>query len=590
MGRARTRSQQVLKTDTAISNTAAENAYLKEKNAELAKALAETQILNKHMLDDRNYIRKELFGATLRIKKLENYINNIDVSVRETINCIFALSGHATEIVNFVTCSRRIAETSLSNLNQPSNKSQSCSLNRTQAVKPMIDGHVIYSPTINLRRVNPNSSSELQSRRSTNNLQNVESDYDDDTGQDDNNLSANNSFEQRSSANRQYRHISERRALSDVNADLESNEEHSETSTHSEDIQLSINDMRRLSTVQEEEMGSSLSLSNRGNSSSNNGRSHNLPGATGQVPLLSGVFRDVRVYLSPVDPLPHITKVRGSSKSHKFKSSDVHASRSPEAGPSSRENVNMNDEVQEENVETNNSNLLNTFPKGTCSSTPITSFVCNQSTTLNVGNSSVENHSTNTHTRKRRRTTVHTNPKKLVFNKASQSDINTSCLTDDDPLEGPSHLLDSTRVNKLHTLSQLGLSPISAVNRTDTVLSENRESSEGNASTSKTQENIFVTRRKLERRKSVVVSTKVGRMGSVRFARSPQEISFQRNRKTTLQTSPISDNCTPSSLSAQSQSNNSSGQSPKRKGRPKRAAAKQNFAEPSLRKKLRRSK
>ncbi|KAK5641541.1 hypothetical protein RI129_010088 [Pyrocoelia pectoralis] len=496
MGRTRTRSQQVLKTETAASNTAAENVYLKEKNAELAKALAETQILNKHMLDDRNYIRKELFGATLRIKKLENYINNIDVSVRETINCIFALSGHATEIVNFVTCSRRIAETSLSNLNQTS-KSQSCSMNRTQAVKPMIDGHVIYSPTINLRRVNPNSS-ELQSHRSTNNLQNVESDYDDDPGQDDNNLSGNNSFERRSSANRQYRHISERRALSEVNADLESNEGNSETSAHSEDIQLSINDMRRLSTVEEEQM----SLSNRQNSSSNNGRSHNLPGAAGQVPLLSGVFRDVRVYLSPVDPLPHITKVRGSSKSHNFKSSDVHASRSPEAGPSSRENINMNDEVQEENVETNNSNLMNKFPKGTCSSTPITSFGCSQSTsTLNVGNSSVENHSTNTRARKRRRTTDHTNPKKLVFNKASQSDINASCLTDDDPLEGPSHLLDSTCVNKLHTLSQLGLSPISAVNPTDTVLSENRESSEGNAGTSKKQENNFVTKEKWKKGK-----------------------------------------------------------------------------------------
>lgn len=590
MERSQKRSQRISKDQKGISPSAAvsENVFLKEKNSELTKALAETQMLYKRTTDERNYLQKELFGATLRIKKLENYIKNIDASARDSLTYIVTLSNHCTEILNSVNCAKRIAnmDLSLTNFNQTANKSRSHSVNKTQAVKPMIDGHVIYSPTINLRRVNENSFAEVRTRRTASNLQAVANDYIDDDSRDHNeDLQVNNSFERRSPNRSSYMQNSEHQSHVESNNELDGADENSEGSVNSEDVQLNI-DMR-LSTIEEDEMENGLGLSSRRHSLANSSRSHALTAGNGQIPLLSGVFRDVRVFLSPVDPLSKITTIRGSSKSYKYKPSDIQHSRASEAGPST-ENIDMNDEMQQENIEPNS--LINMFPKGSCTSTPITSFMFNQSTSsLNVANNSVENQSANLRKKKGRRTTDRSNPKKLLFGTSPSKAVTRSA--NDDPLEGPSNLLDTYDYNKLHAMSQLGLSPISALNAsslpTDATQSESTGAPMPKKSILKKRSNDFVTNRKSERKKSTVVSTKVTK----KTTSPPEKNSFQnainvslrRRKQLTLLVSPKSTDSTPKS----SQSHSTS---PSKRLRPKRAASKANLKEPSLVKKLRRSK
>ncbi|KAB0792945.1 hypothetical protein PPYR_12565 [Photinus pyralis] len=581
MERSQKTSQRFSKDQKGTSPS--ENVFLKEKNTELSKALAETQTLYKRTTDERNYLQQELFSATLRIKKLENYIKKIDASARDSLTYIVTLSNHCTEILNSVNCAKRIAnmDLSLTNFNQTRNKSMSHSVNKTQAVKPMIDGHVIYSPTINLRRVNENTFAEVCTRRTASTMQAVQNDYSDDDSRDhDGDMQVNDSFERRTRTNRQtYGQNPEQQ--SHVEASNEGTDENSEGSVDSEDVQLNI-DMR-LSSIEEEEIDS-LALSSRRHSLANSGRSH----GTGQIPLLSGVFRDVRVFLSPVDPLSKITTIRGSSKSNKYKPSDIQHSKASEAGPST-ESIDLNDERQQENIEPNS--LVTVFPKGSCTSTPISSFIYSQSTsTLNAANTSAENQSAISRKKKGRRTVDRSNPKKLHFGASPSKAGNRSAS--DDPLEGPSNLLDTYDYNKLHTMSQLGLSPISALNvsslPTDATPSESPAAPMSKKGILKKQSNEFVTNRKSERKRNTVVSSKV----SKKALNSPPEknsfqnainVSLRRRKQVTLLSPPKSSDST--AKSSQSHSASLS-----KRSRPKRAASKVNLKEPSLVKKLRRSK
>ncbi|XP_018322289.1 uncharacterized protein LOC108734990 isoform X3 [Agrilus planipennis] len=164
--------------EAADSIASAEHNYLKNKNMELAKALAQSKSDFTQVLAERDYLQRELLGANLHIKKLEKYIDIIEDSTKNTFNKIVGCSSDITKALQTIHLAKKITKKLESNLKDVSDasilqmsmdhkvgKESSPSIHnnspnlqthhsKTHAVKPMVSGHVIFRPIISLRRVN----------------------------------------------------------------------------------------------------------------------------------------------------------------------------------------------------------------------------------------------------------------------------------------------------------------------------------------------------------------------------------------------------------------------------------------------------
>ncbi|KAK4873704.1 hypothetical protein RN001_013064 [Aquatica leii] len=428
-----------------------ELAHLQDKNLELAKALADTKDLYKQTVKERNYFQKESFAASIRIKKLENYINNIDTAARETINAVITLSNHTSDILRYTSASKRIKNTSDEFNSSNCEKQRYSSPNKMQVVKPMISGHVILRPTINLRRVNEISLEELENNLRRSSGENA--------GQ--NNSPGNESFRNVSNVN-VSRGRSDRQYLDD-DEDEESNHELDE-SVHSSNDLMEMNN--HLSSIEEErdsdidEHAPSLARRNSLSTNRNDSASINLPSTSAQMPLLSGVFKEVRVYLSPVDPHSNVTKSRGSNKSRFKRTSVMQSSRLTDTLPSNSHADNLN--TPEQDQDENYMCTSNSFRAPACSSMLCQST--NMSNKSNFGSDrACDANRIDSNNKSRRHTEIFHTPKKLSFTTQSTHNGNRLLTDDFDPLEGPSNLLDSYEPNKFETLSGLGLTPVSKV-------------------------------------------------------------------------------------------------------------------------------
>ncbi|KAF5306848.1 hypothetical protein FQA39_LY00078 [Lamprigera yunnana] len=418
-----------------------ETSHLKAKNVELAKALAESKTLYAQALRERDYFQKQFFSASLRVTKLEAYIDKIDAAAQSTINTLVKLSDYATEIVRYTNISKVPIniDKSLHSLSPISSKESISSEHKTQAVKPMISGHVILRPTVNLRRVNEISIEEIQRLQSDNN-----------SAQRTEDILRGNAVQQ------------------NVN---EIDDELIDQPLNSSDVEFERNShffsLDTIAEDQESHLNINIPMNNRQSSSASNRSSVaaiSLPTTSAQLPLLSGVFKEVRVYLSPMDSHSNITRARGTGGRSLVKtSSESQSSHSNKNVSLMSLNNNLN--ATEKNQSENRLDLMNAFRGASCTSTPVQTFTVNGNETPNfqnfydcnngnINNSDLANDNKKWLEEQRQHTECCSYPKKHIFSRPSN---NTLSNIDCDPLEGPSNLLDTINSHKLEVLSKLGL-------------------------------------------------------------------------------------------------------------------------------------
>ncbi|KAK9739776.1 BTB/POZ domain [Popillia japonica] len=262
-----------------------ENQSLKEKNEELARVLADTKMEYQKLMQTKLEMHQHLHTADSEKIAYKEFIIRLGLEMREYIQQFFSLTEQLTNMLNKINLV--VQSPTLSNeIINPSparNSSSNTSANRTMTVMPMVSGHTILSPKINLPRVSVRQLTELMHP-------NVPEEVDDNMETDEIEFADNV--------------LSNREDLSEEN--IESNND-----GHTD----------RLETLREED-----------ESRSNISSSH---------PLLSGVFKDIKVYITPMTS-PHLMPFkkkrhrRSSNREPNRSSSSAHSSITNSINDSSR--------------------------------------------------------------------------------------------------------------------------------------------------------------------------------------------------------------------------------------------------------------
>ncbi|KAF2901259.1 hypothetical protein ILUMI_04926 [Ignelater luminosus] len=541
----RTKPQNNMEPSITGDLYAAEVKFLKEKNANLAKALSDSKIAYSHIVAERDMIQQELFLMKMRYTKLLSFIKDVDLSARACMNTIVSSSSYITNILqltNNATVKLKNESTrNTSNSFFNNNVYTSPEGHKMSAVKPMIDGHVIFRPTINLRRVNELSQAELRSHETSPNVNSTEN-ISASSRSFDNNLNNSN-------GTNTFRSVRPRMEVNPLTETPSNHEELSreymdEENANSSEGTSSINN--GLDTVNEEEEDD-LEETRQEMLGSTNTNSLNMQGNNAQVPLLSGVFRDVRVYLSPMqnttqctDLRQHINTERGSGKTNTLsrRSSSVHLPRSGErlsnssmglihASTEHRRNMNFGNNEEENMSNSSNDSPENSFDSALqpslLSSTrislpkpghsPLKTASPNWNCVLKRRRSSnCLNRSENSNCSAREEQHLVENGKRLSLLNNNQPSTSSSVNTDYDPLEGPSSLLDSQNgdtVQKNSFLESVGLVSLNSI-----------PSSTPESNTRNTRKTKQVTQRKIIEKRKSVISSKVAKVMLTRMSLS----------------------------------------------------------------------
>lgn len=124
-----------------------EKRYLKAKNRDLAKKLAESQVTIQTVTKERNVLQRKFIEERTENTTLKNILVRVKAASHLGMSHIVSISNIFTDIITQitpVTC----------NQNVPANPEKSP--HKTQTVKPMVSGLTISKPTIKLQRLSDN--------------------------------------------------------------------------------------------------------------------------------------------------------------------------------------------------------------------------------------------------------------------------------------------------------------------------------------------------------------------------------------------------------------------------------------------------
>lgn len=394
-----------------------ENIELKKTNLELAKGNEKLkESFSQFSLEKTELLKKLLCSESRRRTvqcEFENYISNIDDSAKACIESVVTLSNHLPQLLELTNSAKFFLKSEFSNKNSSLlETSNSPDLYKTQVVKPMVGGHIIQRPVIHLPRINLGDLEAAQILSSS--LPNVT-----------------------------------RRKVRTTNTTDQPPEEEYE---NNEDESESLEDLRtthraELSTVEElgEDEESTLPLENRQTPSLRSQPTSIRLSQDSSTPLLSGFFRDVRLYVSPtrtdfMNLHPNITRLKRSSKFNKHKKS---------ANTSEEYSVNKLDNLQSSS-NCNNSSVTNNKEES-----PV--LKCSPVLCITDDDESDDN--------------TYQGPKisQLMYRRQSKP---KQLYEGIDPLEGPSNLLDSleTSNDQIDLFSRLDLVPSRLLSNTSTPL------------------------------------------------------------------------------------------------------------------------
>ncbi|GJQ73340.1 hypothetical protein Trydic_g13709 [Trypoxylus dichotomus] len=260
-----------------------ENQSLRRKNEELAKALSNEKMEQQKLVERNLEMRERLHSIDVQRNKYKEFVRALSLEMHNYIHHFFSLTEQMTNMLNKINMVAQCPDV----LNQLSNSSTSHNSsaistpsNKTMAVMPMVSGHTIWSPKVNLSRVTAKQLTDMMHASTSEPITENEMETDEIEFADDN--------------------LSNREALAENTTENESGPSN-----------------RRLETLQEEEEEERSNISN-------------------PQPLLSGVFKDIRVYISPMSPqhiikFEHKTPRKVGQKSFNSSSNSL-ATRSPSNG------------------------------------------------------------------------------------------------------------------------------------------------------------------------------------------------------------------------------------------------------------------
>lgn len=130
---------------TSYVDEATEIVYLKEKNYELAKNLAEMQERYGDLGRDRDLLQEAFFTEKTKANLYANKLNDFASDCRTALAHVVGLSNTLTNILTKLTSNNQI---NLENKEKLSPQKQ-----KTKAVQPMVGGCTISKPMIKLNRM-----------------------------------------------------------------------------------------------------------------------------------------------------------------------------------------------------------------------------------------------------------------------------------------------------------------------------------------------------------------------------------------------------------------------------------------------------
>lgn len=157
-----------------------EIVYLKMKNRDLAKKLAELQKNYIEVNKDKDLLQEALFNEKSRANGYANKIQDVVMDCRTALAQIVGLSNTLTNIIGKVSVNN-IHVTPFVDNNKTTATPQK---QKTKAVKPMVSGCTISKPTIKLNRI----SDQLLQATINNNSDETRNDAEEETQQSDNNV------------------------------------------------------------------------------------------------------------------------------------------------------------------------------------------------------------------------------------------------------------------------------------------------------------------------------------------------------------------------------------------------------------------
>lgn len=139
-----------------------ENTYSKQlsrRNKNLARELSKQKLIAQQYLQERNILEKKHFACLVLNLKYESMYTKLMGQVKQALTHCVALSANVGQILELLTQSTNLEKPNeealcTSKLSQCCKKrTVSPTPNKTHAVQPMVGGHVIGRPTINLERI-----------------------------------------------------------------------------------------------------------------------------------------------------------------------------------------------------------------------------------------------------------------------------------------------------------------------------------------------------------------------------------------------------------------------------------------------------
>lgn len=124
-----------------------EMVYLKLKNRDLAKKLADMQKTNGDLSREREILQEELFNEKHRANAYANRIQNCAMECRTAIGQLVGLSETLKNIMEKLAVNNMFVDNNRLTATPPTQKQ------KTKAVQPMVSGCTISKPTIKIKRI-----------------------------------------------------------------------------------------------------------------------------------------------------------------------------------------------------------------------------------------------------------------------------------------------------------------------------------------------------------------------------------------------------------------------------------------------------